>query len=211
MNDTDIPSETSDESASVLIVEDERQLADLYALWLAETHEVETAYDGEEALAKLDDSVDVVLLDRRMPGMDGDAVLEQIQERGVECRVVMVSAVTPDFDVIELAFDEYLTKPVTADELHDAVKRMLARTDCDKKLQDFYRLTSKKAVLKSEKSDAQLRVSDEYDELLNRIKSLQQRIDETTAKIDDEDLEPAFHPSDSEPHHRSSDTRVRDQ
>lgn len=211
MSDTDTLSETSEKSASILIVEDEKDLADLYAMWLADTYEVETAYGGEEALAKLDDSVDVVLLDRRMPGIDGDAVLETIRERGIACRVAIVSAVTPDFDVLEMGFDDYLTKPVTADELHDAVERMLARVDYDQVLQELYQLTSKKAVLESEKSDAELRASDEYDELLDRITVVQNRINETTAGFDDEDFKAAFHAFDSDTHDRPPETGAGDQ
>ncbi|SDY92042.1 response regulator transcription factor [Halopenitus persicus] len=205
MSNTDIPSETNGESASVLIVEDERQLADLYATWLTETYDVETAYDGEEALTKLDDSVDVVLLDRRMPSIDGDEVLETMQEQGLDCRVVMVSAVTPDFDVIEMGFDDYLTKPVDGDDLHHTVERMLTRTDYDQIVQEFYQLTSKRAVLKSEKADAELRASDEYDELLDRITVVQNQLEETATEFDDMEFEAVFRTFDSESYDRPSD------
>ena len=118
----------------------------------------------------------------------------------------MVSAVTPDFDVIEMGFDDYLTKPVTADDLHDAVERMLARTDYDQTVQELYQLTSKKAVLDSEKSNAELRASDEYDELLDRITVVQNQLAETTAKFDDEDFEAALRTFESGSQDRSSDT-----
>ena len=206
MSNSDVPSQTTEDSASVLIVEDERQIADLYATLLAETYDVETAYDGEEALTKLDNSVDVVLLDRHMPGVDGDAVLETIQERGLQCQVVMVSAVTPDFDIIEMGLDDYLRKPITADGLLDAVERVLARTDYDQIVQEFYQLTWKKAVLDSEKSDAELRASDEYDELLDRITVARNQLEETTAKFDDEDFEAELRPFESRSQDRPSDT-----
>jgi DNA-binding response OmpR family regulator len=206
MSNTVQPSNPSDNSASVLIVEDERQLADLYAMWLAGTYDVETAYNGKEALSKLDDSVNVVLLDRRMPSIDGDEVLEQIQEQGLECQVVIVSAVIPDFDVIEMGFDDYLTKPVDENDLHNAVEQMLTRTDCNQRIQEFYQLTSKKAVLESEKSDAELRTSEEYDELLERITVVRNQLEETTAELDKEDFEAAFHTFDSGSHDRPFDT-----
>ena len=205
MSDTDILSDTSDDSACILIVEDEKEIADLYAIWLADAYEVETAYDGEEALSKLDDSVDVVLLDRRMSGIDGDEVLETIRERGLESRVVIVSAVTPDFDVIEMVFDDYLTKPVTEDDLHNAVEQMLTRANYNQLLQGFYQLTSKKTVLESEKSDAELRASEEYDDLLNRITVVRNQLEETTTDFDDEDFKAAFHSFESESHDRPSD------
>lgn len=205
MSDTDILSDTSDDSACILIVEDEKEIADLYAIWLADAYEVETAYDGEEALSKLDDSVDVVLLDRRMSGIDGDEVLETIRERGLESRVVIVSAVTPDFDVIEMGFDDYLTKPVTEDDLHNAVEQMLTRANYNQLLQGFYQLTSKKTVLESEKRVAELRASEEYDDLLNRISVVRNQLEETTADFDDEDFKAAFHSFESESHDCPSD------
>lgn len=55
-----------DTRPTVLIVEDEQALADLYADRLGEAYVVETAYDGREALEQLDEGIDVVLLDRRM-------------------------------------------------------------------------------------------------------------------------------------------------
>lgn len=62
-------------SATVLIVEDEQPLADLYAKFLESTYTVRTAYDGTEALDSMSHEVDVVLLDRRMSGLSGEEVL----------------------------------------------------------------------------------------------------------------------------------------
>ena len=88
---------TDDELPLVLVVEDEPDLADLYATWLKIDYSVRTAYGGEEAVEQLDDEIDVVLLDRRMPGLSGDEVLTKIRERGIDCYVSMVTAVEPDF------------------------------------------------------------------------------------------------------------------
>lgn len=57
----------SDGRPRVLLVEDERTLGNLYASWLSGRYDVETAYDGEDALAAYDGTVDVVLLDRVRP------------------------------------------------------------------------------------------------------------------------------------------------
>ena len=67
----------SAERPSVLIVEDERELADLYGEWLEMAGcSVRTAHDGRAALEYLDSEVDVVLLDRRLPEIRGKQVLE---------------------------------------------------------------------------------------------------------------------------------------
>ncbi|MDX1748088.1 MAG: response regulator, partial [Halobacteriales archaeon] len=56
----------------VLIVDDEPEIVDLYNRRLKGTYAVRTAYGGTEALEEADESVDIVLLDRRMPDLSGD-------------------------------------------------------------------------------------------------------------------------------------------
>lgn len=85
-----------DRDPVVLVVDDEEDLANLYSQWLSDDYAVRTAYNGEQALERLDETVDVVLLDRRMPGLSGDDALNRIREREYDCRVAMVTAVDPD-------------------------------------------------------------------------------------------------------------------
>jgi len=111
-----------EEMATVLVVDDEPDIARAYAKWLEDDHEVEVATSGSEALDSMDDSVDVVLLDRRMPEMSGDDVLAELDDLDVSPRVVMVTAVEPDFEMVALPFDSYLMKPVSGAELKSAVE-----------------------------------------------------------------------------------------
>ena len=134
----------------ILVAEDEETLADLFATWLNDEYTVDTAYSGEEALEMLDETLDVVLLDRRLPDCSGDTVLGEIRERGLECRVAMISAVTPDFDVLEMDFDTYLTKPASEAGLNGVVEQLLARTRYEDQLQDYFALVSKRATLHSD-------------------------------------------------------------
>jgi CheY-like chemotaxis protein len=108
-------------------VDDEVETADLFTEMLRDDYAVRTAYSGEEALGMMNSDVSVVLLDRRMPGMSGDEVLQTIRARDFDCRVVMVTALEPDIGILELPFDEYLVKTVMRDEIRDAVSRMEGR------------------------------------------------------------------------------------
>ena len=108
--------------ATVLVVDDEPDIAKAYAKWLEDDHEVEVKTSGQDALESIDDSVDVLLLDRRMPGMSGDDMLEKLGELDINPRVVMVTAVEPEFEVVTLPFDSYLMKPVSGAELKSAVE-----------------------------------------------------------------------------------------
>jgi len=170
----------------VLIVEDEPDVAETYNLWLADDYDVRIAADGDEGLAKLDGAVDVVLLDRMMPGLSGDEVLERIRDRELGCRVAMVTAVEPDFDILEMGFDAYLNKPIRSDELHSTVEKLLERTEYDSLLQEYYALVEKQATLETAKSGAELAESDEYDQLRERIDELQNDLSRTLGGVEDD-------------------------
>ena len=126
----------------VLIVDDERDLADTYARWLESEYDVRTAYGGHEAIEQLDGTVDVMLLDRRMPRITGDEVLEHLREQGYDCRVSMLTAVEPDSDLTELGFDEYLVKPVTRGTLVETVSELLLRGSLTEDTQEYLALRS---------------------------------------------------------------------
>ena len=193
----------SEQPPLVLVVEDEPDLADLYAAWLGDEYRVRTAYGGHEALDQLDeaeDEVDAILLDRRMPGLSGDEVLTAVRDRGINCRVAMVTAVEPDFDILEMGFDDYLVKPVTSDTLRDTVEGLLRRGEYDTEVQELFSLTSKKAMLESEKSASDLADNEEYQELTDRIAELRERADESRDAVatDDEDYEKLFQDFDTD-------------
>jgi len=174
----------------VLVVEDEPDLADLYAAWLGDEYRVRTAYGGQEALETIDDidgPVDAILLDRRMPGLSGDEVLAAVRERGIDCRVAMVTAVEPDFDILEMGFDDYLVKPVASDTLRETVEGLLRRTQYDEGVQDLFSLTSKKAMLEAEKSASELANNEEYQELTDQIEALRDDVDDSLEAVTETD------------------------
>lgn len=173
----------------VLIVEDEPDVAETYRLWLEREYDVRMARDGDKGLEELDESVDVVLLDRMMPSLSGDEVLERIRERGLDCRVAMVTAVEPDFEILEMGFDAYLCKPIKSDQLHETVQNLLQRSSYDDLLQEYYSLVEKQATLEGAKSSAELAESEEYRAIQERIDELQGELSETLGGIDsDEDF-----------------------
>lgn len=184
---------SSHDTPTILVVDDEEDVTDLFRIWLAESYDVHTAYDGDEALDILDESVDLVLLDRRMPGLAGDTVLEEIRGRGLDCRVIMVTAVKPDFDVIEMAFDDYLVKPVSKTDLYDVVEQVLNRAEYDQQLQGYFSLASKKAVLEEEKDDQELAEHEEYQQLTEELESAREDADESRSELlDHNDFADAF-------------------
>ena len=175
------------DSPSVLIVEDEPDLANLYAAWLRDACTVKTAYNGSQALDAMDDSRDIVLLDRRMPGLSGDEVLSTIRDRELDTRVAMVTAVEPDFDIIQMGFDDYLVKPVSKEDLLSTIDQLLLRSTYDEQIQQFFALASKKALLDSQKTEAELRSSEKYARLEDRLHVMRVEIDETITELSNHD------------------------
>lgn len=187
------PNPAHDESApTVLVVDDERGLADLYEIWLTDEYNVRVAYDGESALQELDESVDVVLLDRQMPDLTGDEVLETIQDRDIDCRVAMVTAVDPNFDIVGMGFDDYVQKPVDKERLRDVVSGLLDRSTYDETVESYYTAVRKRALLKDRKDTATLEESTEYQELEREIDRLKADMDDVTRRFGDDDFEVLF-------------------
>jgi DNA-binding response OmpR family regulator len=179
-----------DETPTVLIVEDEQHLADLYTDYLDDRFDVRTAYSGEEGLELVSEDIDVVLLDRRMPVVSGNEVLAEIEEQGLSCRVAMVTAVNPDFDIIEMGVDDYLVKPVTREELSEVVNRLHKIAAYNDQLQALTTRKLKRNVLQVEKTQAELETSQRYRELQSEIADIEARVDELAADLDveEEDL-----------------------
>ncbi|GGL61137.1 DNA-binding protein [Halocalculus aciditolerans] len=177
---------------TVLAVDDLPEYLKLYEARLGDAYDVRTAANGEEALESLDDAVDIVLLDRSMPGLSGDDVLERIRDADEDCRVAMVTAVEPDFDIIDLGFDAYLTKPVSKDTLLSTVDRLLTRTTYSETLSELYTLCSKRAVLKRAKDEEELAASEKYQDLQARIAELRIEVDSTASAFERDDYRATF-------------------
>ncbi len=188
----------SPEPATVLVVDDERDVADAYAAQLEEEFIVMAAYGGQEALDRIDASVDVVLLDRRMPDISGDEVLEKIHGRGLQVRVAMVTAVDPDFDIIDMPFDDYVIKPVSRADLIETVDRLLTSSEYERKLRRYYALTAKHATLVANKPKSELADSEEFNQLEAEMDRLRDTLDEQITGFTDEEFAAAFRDLDAD-------------
>jgi DNA-binding response OmpR family regulator len=180
-------------AATVLVVDDEPRILELYAKWLEGSYEVRTAENGEAALDVIDDAVDIVLLDRRMPDMTGDMVLDRIREWGYDPWVVMVTAVNPDTDVVDLGFDDYLLKPVQRDELVDVVESMLARDEHDETLRTYFETLAKLGMLEANYTQQELADNESYRALQRRHEEARESLSDTvSAARDAGDFEQLF-------------------
>lgn len=113
------------QKTKILIVDDEEIVCCSYLRSLAGAHcNVHVAGDGEQALHALEQQrFDLVLLDLRMPGMDGMAVLKTIKQSWPETQVVIITGypnIETAKEAVRLGAYGYLAKPVGPDEVINA-------------------------------------------------------------------------------------------
>ena len=128
---------------SILIVDDEKNILltlsqSLEALQL----ETDTAANGEEALVKLKQKdFGLILLDIRMPGMDGMEVLRQVREIRPDIGIIMITAhgtIELAVEAMKLGAVDFLQKPFSPEEIRELVSRVLDRERLDeRKVADY--------------------------------------------------------------------------
>ena len=116
----------------ILVVDDEKEIADLVALYLKnEGFAVETCYDGAGAKRLIEsESFDLAVLDVMLPDTDGFSLCTEIRKKQTY-PVIMLTARTGDTDKISgltLGADDYVTKPFNPLELVARIKAQLRRS-----------------------------------------------------------------------------------
>jgi len=117
---------------NILVVDDEISVIESFKQLLEGEYRVLSATNGQEALEKVEkENLDIILLDIRMPGMDGMEVLRRIGEMdGSEADVIMVTAVNTMKTAIEamkLGAYDYITKPFDVDEVLVSINKALEK------------------------------------------------------------------------------------
>ena len=173
------------DSSTVLIVDDEENLADLFGIWLQEQFEVHVAYSGKDALELFaEQPIDIIILDRRMPGLSGTEVLRSIRERSDAQQVIMVTAVRPTEELAAIDVDDYLFKPIDRSQLLRAVGAAELVLTYDESLTELFSLTARKATLETHLDKAELKKDDRYGDLVQRIRELEEQADTTVQRLE---------------------------
>jgi DNA-binding response OmpR family regulator len=174
-----------DSDSTILVVDDEPSVRESFTLYLEPLgYRIRTAANVEDAYGQLDDSIDIALLDRRMPDGSGDAVLEEIRGRNLNCRVALVTAVDPDFDIVELDCDDYLVKPVGREDLVETIERLSMLDQHDEKQRQLSNLRVKRNVLELEKHPDALEDSEEFQRLEREIGNLETELEDLETEFE---------------------------
>lgn len=115
-----------------LMIEDHKEVRDFVKEYFDHKEiEVIEAQNGYEGLAILDDTIDIILLDIMMPGIDGYEVCKQIRSQ-YNTLIVFISALSEDENQLkayEYGADDYITKPFSVRELVARVKANLRKVE----------------------------------------------------------------------------------
>ena len=124
------------ENAKILIVEDEKKISDIIQSYLArEGFETTVSSSGEAALTEFKKGYDLVVLDLRLPDMDGEEVCKSIREVS-DVPIIMLTAKSAEDDRVRglgMGADDYVVKPFSARELAARVKAHIRRARKDEK------------------------------------------------------------------------------
>lgn len=124
----------NDRSHKILVIEDDRDLAQLARLHLSDLGaQVEAEHDGPAGLDRaLGEDWCLIILDLNLPGLDGLEVCRRLRARESHIPVLMLTARSTELDRVlglELGADDYLTKPFSVRELQARVKAILRREE----------------------------------------------------------------------------------
>jgi len=120
-------------SANIVIVEDEEDLLELLEYHLAKEGFETVGFLNTKTVAQLldEESVDLLIMDRNLPGVEGSEFVKELREDGVDVPVIFLSAKDKDEDIeegFERGGDDYMTKPFNMKELIFRVRSILKRT-----------------------------------------------------------------------------------
>ena len=142
-------------SANIVIVEDEEDLLELLEYHLQKEGFETVGFLNTKTVAQFldEESVDLLIMDRNLPGIEGSEFVKELREDGVDVPVIFLSAKDKDEDIEEgflRGGDDYITKPFNMKELVLRVRSILRRTS---KKHNEGRLVYRDLVLdKSERS-----------------------------------------------------------
>lgn len=162
----------------ILIVEDEEDILELLEYTLQkEAYETIGFLSINEKLEKVldEEKVDLILMDRNLPGIDGTTFINQIRKKGYNTPVIYLTAKDKDEDILEgfeSHADDYITKPFNIKEILARIKAVIKRSSNDidiLKVRDItYKASNKRFYIKNEQIEL---THLEHDLLLELIKN----------------------------------------
>jgi DNA-binding response OmpR family regulator len=176
------PNIDSHRPSNILIIEDERETANLYQDYLEDEYCTVLATSGEQALKELSPDIDLILLDLNLPRMNGEDVIKAIENNEVEHsdpRIVIVTTRDPTSEIFDYSIDKYKMKPIYRDELHTLINDIALQNKFQYLSKTLFQKRSKRNALnQAGKTDTEI-----YRELIDSINELESELTEMREQI----------------------------
>lgn len=125
----------------ILIIDDEKNIRFTLKKSLENEYNIVTAVNGEDGIEKFtDDDFDLVLLDMKLPGMDGIETLKQIKKKDQKANIVIITgfgSVDSAVETMKLGAIDYLNKPFTPEEIKEIVNEVISREQLELKEEEL--------------------------------------------------------------------------
>ena len=187
MTDADILAERSTDTTVLIIVAD-RDERETYTGWL-DDHDTRVAPGDDvstDTLDKLDDDVDVVVLDGGLTEPDSAELIGRIRARRVGCQIALLSDVSIAGTIHSLDVDEYVPRPVTREELRATVDRLADRVILLETVETYLTLVERKRNFERRFDADELAEQSHYRELTGELVGRRRQIDSLLAQLADE-------------------------
>ncbi|THE64149.1 HoxA-like transcriptional regulator [Salinadaptatus halalkaliphilus] len=150
---------------TVLLVDRDRRITEMYSDWLAGRYAVRRAHSADAFDAKLDDAVDVVVLDDGFPGATPSDVTSSVGS----CRTVLLVDSRPDLDLLESDCDDVHRKPIVRETALQTIDEQLKRQGESPAVREQRAIAAKLSLLETVANRTRLEESDAYAELRSKL------------------------------------------
>jgi DNA-binding HxlR family transcriptional regulator len=161
-------------TATILLADPDRRITGMYRQWLVDQYTVLRAHDADELDTHLDDDIDVVLLDGGLHGTDPEAVVADCR---ADCRVVLLVDARPDFDLLEVACDDLLPKPIVRSSVVGTITEQLSRQGEPVEQRDLASLAVRQSLFETVYAPERLEANDTFQRLRDRRAKLLEHIE----------------------------------
>ena len=155
----------------ILLVDADRRITEMYAQWLTNRYTVSRAHNDEELEEQLDETIDVLLADERLPGT---ALSDAIGNTDGTCRILVLVGDRPRLDLLDLECDDILRKPIVQETALESIDEQLSRQGEPAERRELESIRTRLRLFESIYSADRLESTDSYDELRTRLESLEE-------------------------------------
>ena len=156
-------------TATEVLADGDRRITEMYQRWLRDRHTVRRAHNGDELEDRLDEAVDVVLLDEELPATEPGCLAEV-----GGCRTILLVGDRPGVDLLTIPCDDVLRKPVVRETVLEAIDQQLAWGNDSPEERERTALDAKLSMLESVYPSGVLEADEEYVEHRSRLLALEE-------------------------------------